>query len=67
MSQSIIAADATNVANDVALLRSREAALRAQGKKELANVYNRAAKEFSTGAARGMLGTVGVDHRAVRN
>ena len=51
---------------DLALLKSREAALRAVGTHDLADVYKRAAREFQHPNFTGELNTLGVNHHAVR-
>ena len=60
------ATDVSNAQSDLATLMSREASLRAVGNRELADVYQRAIREFQTGAVRGLFGTAGVNHSDVR-
>ena len=54
------------VSTTPATLATWEASLRAVGNRELADVYQRAIREFQTGAARGLFGTAGVNHSDVR-
>lgn len=57
-----VASDFTTAQSDLALLRAHEAALRAKGANDLADVYKRAIREFQNPAFTGQENTLGIQH-----
>lgn len=60
MPKQITGTEVTTAQSDLTLLKSHEAALRAQGMSDLADVYKRAIREFQNPAFTGQQNTVGV-------